>query len=167
MFDCANLFGGDRFSDTNPRTLGRLARVCEQTFRRFGVEGWLDRGLPPQYGFGASEIVQALVEQKARRSELAAASEFAGRGDIDRLLTEWRSLLRLVVNAPPLATAGGASASPATAALAIRWEDFRAICRAQLGAAKADALPDLPPLTADQRRQVNHGFFKAVAVVSR
>ena len=29
------------------------------------------------------------------RGELAAASEFAGRGDLDRLLTEWRSLLRL------------------------------------------------------------------------
>ena len=94
VFDCANLFAGDRFSGTNPRTLGRLARVCEQTYRRFTAEGWLDHGLPPQYGCGAAEIVRALVEQKARRGELAAASEFAGRGDIDRLLTEWRSLLR-------------------------------------------------------------------------
>jgi len=58
VFDCANLFAGDRFSDTNPRTLGRLARVCEHTYRRFDVEGWLDHGLPPQYGSGAAEIVR-------------------------------------------------------------------------------------------------------------
>ena len=164
IFDCANLFGGDRFADTNPRTLGRLARVCEQTYRRFTVEGWLEYGLPPQYGFGAAEVVRALVEQKARRGELAAASEFAGRGDIDRLLTEWRSLLRLVVNTPALATVP-ARAEPA--ALAIRWDDFRALCRAQLGTTKAEALPDLPPLTADQRRPVNHRFFKAIAVTGR
>ena len=102
VFDCANLFAGDRFAGTNPRTLGRLARVCEQTYHRFTAEGWLDHGLPPQYGCGAAEIVRALIEQKARRGELAAASEFAGRGDIDRLLTEWRSLLRMVVHAPSL-----------------------------------------------------------------
>ena len=165
IFDCANLFGGDRFADTNPRTLGRLARVCEQAFRRFTVEGWLEHGLPPQYGFGAAEVVRALIEQKARRGELAAASEFAGRGDIDRLLTEWRSLLRLVVNAPGLASAP-APGAPA-AALAIRWDDFRALCRAQLGTTKAETLPDLPPLTADQRRPVSHRFFKAVAVTGR
>ena len=164
VFDCANLFGGDRFADTNPRTLGRLARVCEQTYRRFTVEGWLDHGLPPQYGFGAAEVVRALVEQKARRGALAAASEFAGRGDIDRLLTEWRSLLRLVVHATALET-GAAPAAPG--ALAIRWDDFRALCRAQLGATKADTLPELPPLTADQRRPINHRFFKAVAVTGR
>ncbi|MGA2444418.1 MAG: DEAD/DEAH box helicase [Opitutaceae bacterium] len=167
VFDCANLFAGDRFADTNPRTLGRLARVCEQTYRRFTVEGWLDHGLPPQYGFGAAEVVQALIEQKARRGELAAASEFAGRGDIDRLLTEWRSLLRLVVNAPALDIPNARAPAAGAAVLAVRWEDFRALCRAQLGANKAGAPPELPPLTAEQRRPVNHRFFKAPAVAAR
>jgi len=167
VFECANLFAGDRFAGTNPRTLGRLARVCEQAYRRFTVEGWLDHGLPPQYGFGAGEVVRALVEQKARRGELAAASEFAGRGDIDRLLTEWRSLLRLVVNAPPLQTLDARSAAPGPAALAARWDDFRAQCRARLGANKADALPELPALTPDQRRPVNHRFFRAAARLAR
>jgi hypothetical protein len=165
VFDCAGLFAGDRFSGTNPRTLGRLARVCEQTYRRFDVEGWLDHGLPPQYGSGASEIVRALVEQKARRGELAAASEFAGRGDIDRLLTEWRSLLRQVVHAPALTSRNGA-ADP-VAALGRRWDDFRALCQAQLGTARTDTLPDLPPLTAEQRRPVNHRFFRAPVPVGR
>lgn len=159
VFDCANLFAGDRFSGTNPRTLGRLARACEQTYRRFTAEGWLDHGLPPQYGCGASEIVRALVEQKARRGELAAASEYAGRGDIDRLLTEWRSLLRLVVRAPALDLPE--TATPTGRLLAVRWDDFQALCRAQLGVIRADALPDLPPLTPEQRRPVNHRFFRA------
>jgi hypothetical protein len=164
LFDCANLFAGDRFADTNPRTLGRLARVCEQTYRRFTAEGWLEHGLPPQYGYGGSEVVRAVVEQKARRGELAAASEFAGRGDIDRLLTEWRSLLRLVVNAPLLEVPD----PPAPAAvLAVRWDDFRALCRAQLGLIRTDTLPDLPPLTPEQRRPVNHRFFRAPAVAPR
>ena len=165
VFDCANLFAGDRFSGTNPRMLGRLARVCEQTYRRFDVEGWLNHGLPPQYGSGAAEIVRALIEQKARRGELAAASEFAGRGDIDRLLTEWRSLLRIVAHAPALNAREGAG--PATAALSGRWDDFRALCRAQLGVVRADALPDLPPLIPEQRRPVNHRFFRAPVVAAR
>ncbi len=179
LFDCANLFAGDRFAGTNPRILGRLARICESTYRRFTVEGWLERGVPPQYGCGAAEIVRARIEQKARRGELAAAQESAGRGDIDRLLTEWRSLLRQVAGAPPL-LAGGisppAGAAPDASAprrenraegLAVRWEEFRAGCRAQLGAAKADALPELPPLTAEQRRPVSHRFFRALAPAAR
>ncbi|MDD2764498.1 MAG: DEAD/DEAH box helicase [Opitutaceae bacterium] len=161
VFDCANLFAGDRFAGTNPRTLGRLARVCERTYRRFTVEGWLEHGLPPQYGFGAAEVVRAVIEQKARRSELAAASEFAGRGDIDRLLTEWRSLLRQVVNVPLPDIRPAPAAAMDAAVLATRWDDFRALCRIQLGVTKAAALPELPPLTPEQRRPVNHRFFKA------
>jgi len=162
LFDCANLFAGDRFAGTNPRFLGRLARTCEYAYRRITVEGWLERGMPPQYGCGAAEVVRALVEQKTRRGEVAAAQEFAGRGDIDRLLTEWRSLLRQVAGAPALRTVSGPTdAVAAPFALSTRWDEFRARCRLQLGAAKADALPDLPPLTAEQRRPVNHRFFRA------
>jgi len=172
VFDCANLFAGDRFAGTNPRFLGRLARSCESAYRRLTIEGWLERGVPPQYGCGAAEVVRARVEQKTRRGALAAAQESAGRGDIDRLLTEWRSLLRQVagapaLRAPPAGAAGGPAGANGLAALAERWEEFRARCRAQLGATKADALPELPPLTADQRRPVNHRFFRAPAAGAR
>ena len=171
VFDCANLFAGDRFTGTNPRLLGRLARTCENVYRRFTVEGWLERGVPPQYGSGAAEVVRALIERKARRGEVAAAQEFAGRGDIDRLLTEWRSLLRQVAGAPALSVAPAPAAPNAVlvpgAVLAVRWNDFRAFCRAQLGAAKAAALPDLPPLTPEQRRPVNHRFFRGPASAAR
>jgi hypothetical protein len=89
----------------------------------------------------------------------------AGRGDIDRLLTEWRSLLRQIANAPPLAAAPLFPPAPAQPAgptlLAERWDSFRALARDLLGDAKTEGLPDLPPLTADQRRVINHRFFRA------
>jgi len=160
LFDSVNLFAGDRFAGTNPRILGRLSRVCEQTYRRFTVAGWLERGVPPQYGCGAAEVVRAHVEQKERRGALAAAQEFAGRGDIDRLLTEWRSLLRQVAGAPLLKRTSAAPGSAPAALLARRWDEFRALCSAQLGAPRGDLLPDLPALTAEQRRPVNHRFFR-------
>ncbi len=158
VFDGANLFAGDRFSGTNPRLLGRLARACEHAYRRFTVAGWLELGVPLQYGFGASEVVRARIEQKTSRGALAAAHEFAGRGDIDRLMTEWRSLLRQVAAAPALEDAG---------ALGERWTAFRAACGSLLGTAKADSLPDLPPLTPDQRRPVQHRFFRTTATLAR
>jgi Superfamily II RNA helicase len=106
LFDCANLFAGDRFSGTNPRRLGRLATACEKTYRRLDIDGYLEEGVPPGYGYGASDIVQAVVERGASRGALAQslASDMAlaGRGDIDRLLTEWRSFLRNLAAAEPL-----------------------------------------------------------------
>jgi len=102
LFDVANLFAGDRFAGTNPRRIGRLSAVCEQVFRRFTIEGWLDRGVPPQYGSGAAEVVHALVAEGEKARKLVDEQEIAGRGDFDRLLVEWRSLLRQVANATAL-----------------------------------------------------------------
>lgn len=165
LFDCANLFANDRFAGTNPRKLGRLAAVCERAYRRFTIEGYLEEGLPPQYGYGGGDVVRALVEKTARAGALVAGIEQAGRGDLDRLMTEWRSLLRQVAHAPPLearaAEPADARRSADDARLAERWDLFRALCRVQLGEAKADALPELPPLTAEQRRPMQHRFFKA------
>jgi hypothetical protein len=180
IFDCANLFAGDRFAGTNPRRLGRLVIACERAYRRLTIEGYLVEGLPPQYGSGASEVVRALVAEGARTRNVVAAQENAGRGDVDRLLTEWRSLLRQVAGAPPLelppATTPLPPGTAATAAeretqhaffLGERWDNFRALARVTLGEFKADALPELPPLTAEQRRPINHRFFKAPAVPVR
>ena len=102
LFDAANLFAGDRFSGTNPRGLGRLAGVCEKAYRRLTIDGWLKEGVPIHYGYGASEVVRALVEDHARVRDALAECETAGKGDMDRLLTEWRSLLRQVIAAGPL-----------------------------------------------------------------
>lgn len=162
LLDCANLFAGDRFAGTNPRRLGRLSHVCEKTYRRLTVEGYLDEGLPPGYGYGAGEIVQAVAERTASRGTLAhtLADDFAnaGRGDIDRLLTEWRSFLRNLAGAGPLAE----GLPLATAPLRERWDEARILAARLLGDARAAELPELPPLTPDQTRPVMHRLGRAV-----
>jgi superfamily II DNA/RNA helicase len=179
IFDCANLFAGDRFAGTNPRRLGRLAAVCERVYRRLTVEGYLVEGLPPQYGYGGGDVVRALVVEGARARVIAAMPDAAGRGDIDRLMTEWRSLLRQIAGASAL---GDEDEGPSArgqvpigeredreaerrrrdrAWLVERWEALRVLAKETLGGAKAEALPELPALTAEQRRPVNHRFFKA------
>lgn len=160
LFDAANLFAGDRFSGTNPRRLGRLAAACNRTYHRLSIDGWLHEGLPLQYGFGASESVRAMVAEGARAREVIAEVETAGRGDLDRLLTEWRSLLRQVANAGPVLGAGR-PLNERELFLAERWDNFRALARDWLRDVRNDSLPDLPPLTADQRRPVNHSVLRA------
>ncbi len=162
IFDAANLFAGDRFAGTNPRRIGRLADACSRAFRRLSIEGWLEEGVPLQYGSGASEAVRALVAEGARAREILDAVETAGRGDIDRLLTEWRSLLRQTAAAGPL-LGDGAPMTGRDHFIAERWDTFRALARSWLNETPAMSLPDLPPLTADQRRPVNHRVLRAAA----
>ena len=159
LFDAANLFAGDRFSGTNPRWLGRLADACQRAYRRLSIEGWLHEGVPLQYGSGASESVRALVAEGARAREVMEEVGTAGRGDIDRLLTEWRSLLRQAAGAGPL-KGDGATMTARDQFIAERWDSFRALARHWLREARADFLPDLPPLTADQRRPINHSVLR-------
>jgi superfamily II DNA/RNA helicase len=159
LFDAANLFAGDRFSGTNPRWLGRLADCCQRIYRRHSIEGWLREGVPLQYGSGASEAVRALVAEGARTREVMDEVETAGRGDIDRLLTEWRSLLRQAAAAEPL-LGDGATMTARDHFIAERWDNFRALALHWLREARIDTLPDLPPLTADQRRPVNHSVLR-------
>jgi hypothetical protein len=112
-----------------------------------------------QYGSGASESVRALVAEGARTREVMDEVETAGRGDIDRLLTEWRSLLRQAAGAGPL-LGDGCPMTGRDQFIAERWDDFRALARHWLNEARAESLPDLPPLTADQRRAVNHSVLR-------
>jgi hypothetical protein len=161
IFDLANLFSGERFAGTNPRILGRLAAVCEKAFHRFSIDGYLVNGVPPQYGYGAAEVVKARVEGERLRV-LAEAQEQAGRGDIDRLMTEWRSLLRQIAAAPPITFEGEMAAAPALF-LAERWDTLRGMARAYINDLRVEALPDLPSLTPEQRRPVSHRFLRAAA----
>lgn len=160
LFDAANLFGGERFCGTNPRRLGRLAAECARAYRRLTIDGWLHEGLPVNYGSGASEAVRALVADGARRREVLDEIETAGRGDLDRLLTEWRSLLRQAAAAGPLA-GDGAPMTGRDQFIAERWDEFRWLARDWLNDSRANALPDLPPLTMEQRRVVNHSVLRA------
>ncbi len=159
LFDAANLFAGDRFAGTNPRGIGRLAEACTRAYRRLSIDGWLRDGVPLQYGSGASESLRALVAEGARAREVLDEIETAGRGDIDRLLTEWRSLLRQVAGAGPL-FGDGAPMNGRDHFIAERWDNFRALARSWLHESRATSLPDLPPLTADQRRTINHRVLR-------
>jgi hypothetical protein len=159
VFDAANLFANDRFSGTNPRWIGRLSDACTRAYRRLSIEGWLHEGVPIQYGSGASESVRALVAEGARARQVLDEVESAGRGDLDRLLTEWRSLLRQVAQVGPL-LGDGAPMTGRDHFIAERWDDFRALARFWLREQTPASLPDLPPLTADQRRPVNHRVLR-------
>ena len=159
LFDAANLFAGDRFSGTNPRRIGRLADACTRAYRRLTIDGWLHEGIPTQYGSGASESVRALVAEGARARDVMAEVETAGRGDIDRLLTEWRSLLRQIAGAGPL-VGDGAPMTGRDHFIAERWDELRTLARHWLNESRTDSLPDLPPLTADQRRVINHSVLR-------
>jgi hypothetical protein len=220
IFDLANLFASDRFSGTNPRWLGRLAAVCERTYRRSEAEGFLVRGVPPNYGGGAAEIVRELVSHGATAREAMAEAEQAGRGDLDRLLIEWRSLLKQLAAAEPLAKeecgsripelpeigvpavstgVGGGEARAELGAgvkstgphattrfrpllrsgdrqpetrnakretphpkltLAARWDALRTLATEFLARLPRAVLPELPPLTVEQRRPVGHRLMQ-------
>jgi superfamily II DNA/RNA helicase len=160
VFDVANLFAAERFCGTNPRRLGRLAAECARAYRRLSIEGWLQEGVPVNYGSGGSEAVRALLEHGARAREVLDEVETAGRGDLDRLLTEWRSLLRQAAAAGPL-LGDGAPMTGRDQFIADRWDEFRALAHGWLNDSRKDQLPELPPLTADQRRIVNHAVLRS------
>lgn len=98
VFDLANLRAGPRFAGDESPLAGRLGALCQQTFERADFPGYLDMGVPPAYGSGASEIVREIVEHGTARQKLL--TESLRPGDIERALVEWRSLLRHVVWAP-------------------------------------------------------------------
>ncbi len=159
LFDAADLFGGERFAGTNPRWLGRLAAASARAYRRLSIEGWLHEGVPVHYGFGAADAVRAIVAEGARSREILDEIETAGRGDLDRLLTDWRSLLRQAAAAGPL-LGDGAPMTGRDHFIAERWDNFRALAREWLNETRVDSLPELPPLTVDQQRAVNHRVLR-------
>lgn len=98
VFDIADLRGGLRFSEEDGQTPGRLALVCQRTFKSADHEGYLRFGVPCEYGAGVSEAIRAIIEQGTPKQQLI--SESLRMGDIERALLEWRSLLRHIAHAP-------------------------------------------------------------------
>jgi hypothetical protein len=98
IFDLANLRAGHRFSaDASPYG-GRLGALCQQVYERADHPGYLEMGVPVNYGPGASEVVRDLVEHGVSRHKLL--TESLRSGDLERALLEWRSLLRHVASLP-------------------------------------------------------------------
>ncbi|MGI8603119.1 MAG: DEAD/DEAH box helicase [Verrucomicrobiales bacterium] len=94
----ANIRAGSRFSTANEGGADRLANACRDAYGTVDFEGYLNLGLPPSYGEGASELVADLLVARAQARR--RVDEYIGQGDIERAFIEWLSLLRHLGHAP-------------------------------------------------------------------
>lgn len=141
LYDIANLDASFRFcGDDQSRWGGRLAITCQQVYKSLSAPGYLENGIPPKYGSGAEQVVAAVSRNPACKH--AWTTPVAGVGDIDRIIIEWRSLLRQIVHAPDMEWP--------------RWQTFQALARETLHETESPTLTDLPPLEFHQTRRVDH-----------
>jgi superfamily II DNA/RNA helicase len=140
IYDVANLDAGFRFAGDENRWAGRLPVACHQVYGMQSVPGYLENGVPPRYGAGAEQIVASVHKNPLNKA--AWIREFLGAGDIDRIIIEWRSLLRQIGKAPSLEWP--------------RWTAFQAMARGILAETESPTLTDLPPLDFHQTRRIDH-----------
>jgi hypothetical protein len=140
VYDLANLDAGFRFCGDDNRWGGRLAAACHERFGLQSVPGYLENGMPPKYGAGAERIVAAV--HKDPQSKHAWVTDLTGPGDIDRVIIEWRSLLRQISHAPALEWN--------------RWTELQQLAKATLNETASPTMTDLPPLEYHQTRRVDH-----------
>lgn len=117
VYDIANLRAGDRFAGEENKYGGRLGNLCQFVYERVDIPGCMELGVPIHYGAGASEVVRAIVEHRSPRQKLL--TEELRQGDLERVLLEWRSLLRHISWAPEYPWE--------------RWERFKEISATVLG----------------------------------
>lgn len=133
VFDLANLRAGPRFSEEDSPYGGKLGVLCQRTYGRADYPGYLDMGVPIDYGAGASEVVRDIVERHASRQKMV--TESLRPGDIERAILEWRSLLRHILWAP-----------------VYDWDRWNALkAAAALHVAAAAGTIELPPLLPAHR----------------
>ena len=140
VYDLANLNASFRFCGEENRWAGRLARACQERYGLQIIPGYLENGVPSDYGAGAETIVASI--HKNPLTKHAWVTDLLGEGDIDRVIIEWRSLLRQIAQAPELDWP--------------RWRALRALARAILHETESPTLTDLPPLAYHQTRRVDH-----------
>ena len=141
IYDLANLDAGFRFcGEEVNRWGGRLALVCHARYGLQSIPGYLENGVPPKYGAGAEQVVAAIHKDPTDKHRWV--TDLLGAGDIDRVIIEWRSLLRQVAHAPELGWP--------------RWKALQALARTMLNETQSPTLTDLPPLAFNQRRRVDH-----------
>ena len=140
IYDLANLDAGFRFCGDDNRWGGRLAVVCHQSFGLQTIPGYLENGMPPKYGAGAEQVVASVHKNPANKHSWI--TDLLGPGDIDRIIIEWRSLLRQISHAPDLEWP--------------RWRALQALAKTTLNETESPTLTDLPPLEYNQTRRVDH-----------
>lgn len=146
---CANLRAGSKFELPYACGSERLSAACRGAYGFINHHGYLENGLPVDYGEGAAELLGALLHP-----ELPEAQEFrrgVAEGDLSRAYVEWLSLLRHITHAPPHSWG--------------RWLEFQGAARQALkqhGKVLRHLFHlDLPPLTNKQRHgKVRHFFLK-------
>jgi superfamily II DNA/RNA helicase len=137
VFDLANIRAGPRFAGEEALLGGRLGILCQRIYGRADYSGYLEMGVPVQYGSGASEVIRELISNPSARYRLT--NESLRHGDIERALMEWRSLLRHIVGAPSLEWD--------------RWRALQKIAAHFIGNTTSPAAVDFPPLLASQQRR--------------
>jgi len=140
VYDLADLEAGFRFCGEDNRWAGRLAMACQQAYGLQSVPGYLENGVPPKYGAGAEQIVASIHKNPAAKHEWV--SEQLGAGDLDRIIIEWRSLLRQLAHAPEMDWP--------------RWQELQRRARDILHETQSPTLTELPPLEYHQTRRVDH-----------
>ena len=141
IYDLANLRGGFRFHGEDDRWEGRLAWICRQTYGMHSVLGYLERGTPPEYGYGANDVVSDLHHNPALKQRWI--QEVAEEGDIDRVFIEWRSLLRRITHSPELEDCP-------------RWTALQEKSNQILNETESPTLTELPPLEYKQTQRCEH-----------
>jgi superfamily II DNA/RNA helicase len=135
VFDLANIRAGPRFAGEDAPLGGRLGIICQQVYGRADYPGYLEMGVPVQYGSGASEVMRELISDASSRYRFT--NESLRHGDIERALMEWRSLLRHIVGTP-----------------ALDWDRWRSLQKSAahfIGNSSSPAAIEFPPLLASQR----------------
>lgn len=137
FYDLANIRAGHRFGAL--ALAGRpLSSFCVECYGPINIPGYLRRGLPEDYGEGASEVIYRLDNNKSQVS--AFLNDELSRGDIERAQLEWRSLRTHIAHAPDYDWN--------------RWMDLKQTCRTSVES-ESRSLPfqHLPPLTPQQRSE--------------
>ncbi|MEY4200001.1 MAG: hypothetical protein RLZZ265_1741, partial [Verrucomicrobiota bacterium] len=139
-YELANLHAGFRFAKGDARWDGRIAMACQRTFGTQTFTGYLDNGVPPEYGAGAEEIAADVHKDPLGKN--GWVTEFLGIGDIDRMIIEWRSVLRQVAHAPDLDWP--------------RWQKLKERAREILRETDSPTITELPPLDFAQTKRISH-----------
>ncbi|MDX2109738.1 MAG: DEAD/DEAH box helicase [Verrucomicrobiota bacterium] len=144
VFDLANLRAGHRFGEMEEYS-GRLGNTCRLAYRGTSHAGYLNKGVPTEYGDGAAETIARINANPQARRDLTGEDLLSG--DIERAHLEWRSLLHHVSHAPDYPWD--------------RWMNFRQTARHILDGLppRPFALGDFPALTATQRQR-HKSFLK-------
>ncbi len=140
LYDLANLDAGFRFCGDENRWGGRLATICQEKYGLQSIPGYLENGVTAKYGCGAEQVVSAVHKNPSTKH--VWVTDLLGAGDIDRIIIEWRSLLRRISHAPDLEWP--------------RWRELQAASKATLNETESPTVIDLPPLEYHQTKRIDH-----------